>query len=71
MRNKYPGICYRCGKWCAKGDGHFEKRQGASWAVQHAACAIEHRNKKYAQVSYSLPRKRDPSTSDAGFYSNS
>ena len=42
MRNKFPGVCYRCGKWCEAGDGHFE-RLGQSWRVQHASCAIEHR----------------------------
>lgn len=47
MRNRYAGICYRCGKWCAKGAGHFE-RQGYKWRVQHAECAIIHRNPKYA-----------------------
>ena len=42
MRNKYPGICYRCGLAVAVGDGHFE-RLGKTWRVQHASCAIEHR----------------------------
>lgn len=54
MRNKYPGTCYRCGKHCAAGDGHFEKigsRQWKKWGllsssrflVQHANCAIKYR----------------------------
>lgn len=42
MRNRFPGDCYRCGRWCAAGEGHFE-RLGSAWRVQHAACAIEHR----------------------------
>lgn len=44
MRNKHPGLCYRCGVWCEAGDGHFE-RLGSGWRVQHAKCAIEHRGK--------------------------
>jgi hypothetical protein len=40
VRNKFAGICYRCGKWCNAGDGHCDKRQGSSWAVQHVTCAI-------------------------------
>lgn len=40
MRNKYPGECYRCGKWCEAGDGHFERIPGNGWRVQHARCAI-------------------------------
>jgi len=42
MRNKHPGICYRCNEWCPAGDGHFERSRGG-WRVQHAACAISHR----------------------------
>jgi hypothetical protein len=45
MRNRYPGTCYRCGKHCAAGDGHFEKIPGTrnGWRVQHANCAIKYR----------------------------
>ena len=46
MRNKYPGICYRCGKPVAAGEGHFEKIKGGypvKWRTQHAECAIQHR----------------------------
>jgi len=48
MRNKYPGTCYRCGQTVGKGQGHFEKVKGTynSWRVQHASCAIKHREKK-------------------------
>lgn len=42
MRNKHPGRCYRCGQWCAAGDGHFERFAGG-WRVQHASCAINFR----------------------------
>ena len=42
MRNKYPGICYRCGKRVEIGEGHFERYFG-TWRTQHADCAIEHR----------------------------
>lgn len=50
MRNKYPGICYRCGRYCDVGEGHFEKvpfeirKYGdPKYRVQHASCAILHR----------------------------
>lgn len=42
MRNRYAGTCYRCGKLCAAGDGHFE-RFGGGFRVQHAECAIKYR----------------------------
>ena len=42
MRNRYGGDCYRCGKWCAPGEGHFERFLGR-FRVQHATCAIENR----------------------------
>lgn len=44
MRNKHPGICYRCKKRVEAGDGHFEWHNGG-WRVQHARCAIEWRGK--------------------------
>lgn len=40
MRNRFGGTCYRCGEWCAPGDGHFERFRGG-WRTQHAACAIK------------------------------
>ena len=43
MRNKYPGICYRCGKNVEVGMGHFERVPRGGWRVQHAECAIEFR----------------------------
>ena len=45
MRNKYPGICYRCGKIVNTNEGHFERYKG-SWRVQHAKCAIKFRGSK-------------------------
>lgn len=39
MRNRYPGVCYRCGETVAPGDGHFERFAGG-WRTQHANCAI-------------------------------
>lgn len=42
MRNKFPGICYRCGFNVAAGEGHFERAKNG-WRVQHAECAITHR----------------------------
>lgn len=48
MRNKYKGICYRCGEVVLPGEGHFEKKVGTknSWRVQHASCAIKYRGTK-------------------------
>lgn len=43
MRNKYPGICYRCAKDVVPGHGHFERFKGG-WRVQHASCAIKYRS---------------------------
>lgn len=40
MRNRYPGVCYRCGHMVGKGDGHFERHQG-DWRTQHALCKRE------------------------------
>lgn len=46
MRNKYPGVCYRCGKRVEPGAGHFELIKGTyprRWRTQHAGCAIKYR----------------------------
>ena len=45
MRNKFPGTCYRCGKYVPKGAGHFERHLG-TWRVLHALCAIEQRKER-------------------------
>lgn len=47
MRNKYPGICYRCGKRVEVGKGHFERYRGR-WRLQHADCAIVYRGTDYS-----------------------
>ena len=50
MRNKFRGVCYRCGEVVEKGEGHFEKirrnhvrapGEAGKWRLQHAECAIE------------------------------
>lgn len=51
MRNKYPGVCYRCGKIVKEKKGHFERYQGR-WRTQHADCAIKFRN---TDVRYKKP----------------
>lgn len=45
MRNRYPGICYRCGKTVAAGEGHFERHNGG-WRTQHADCCIKAKEEK-------------------------
>lgn len=45
MRNKYPGMCYRCNLRVEKNEGHFERHKG-SWRTQHAQCAIDARKIK-------------------------
>ncbi len=42
MRNRYPGICYRCGERVEPNAGHFERHAGG-WRTQHAECAIAYR----------------------------
>ena len=50
MRNKHPGICYRCSKPVAVGAGHFERYNGG-WRTQHAECAIKHRLDKAKELN--------------------
>ena len=45
MRNKYPGICYKCGKYVAKNEGHFERQHG-QWLVIHVECVFQQRAEK-------------------------
>lgn len=47
MRNKYPGICYRCGQPVAAGEGHAERTE-SGWRTQHATCATKARREKNA-----------------------
>lgn len=35
MRNKYKGVCYKCGKTVDVGEGHFERNGKGGWRVQH------------------------------------
>ncbi len=59
MRNRFPGICYRCGGPVAAGDGHFEKVPGSRptrWRTQHADCAIQHRGTKVGKTEPQQPR---------------
>jgi len=53
VRNKYPGLCYRCHKWVAKGEGHFERYKGR-WRTQHASCCIVYRDLKYQEPTPEL-----------------
>lgn len=46
MRNKYGGYCYYCGKYVAKGEGHFERYKGY-WRVIHAECVFKQRKEKW------------------------
>lgn len=64
MRNKHPGICYRCGETVAPGDGHFERVSDAlrrkvratkitgKWAMQHAECAIKYRGTDHVHPTF-------------------
>ena len=45
MRNKYPGVCYKCGKLVETGKGHFERHK-AGWRVQCAEHAKKVQLKK-------------------------
>jgi hypothetical protein len=54
MRNKFPGICYRCGTHVEPGEGHFERDAvSRTWRTQHADCAIAYRG---TDVGNSEPR---------------
>lgn len=48
MRNRFPGICYKCGKEVKKGAGHFERAKPPwrGWKTIHAECAIAQRMEK-------------------------
>lgn len=60
MRNRYPGICYRCGQSVAAGDGHFERHSGG-WRTQHATCAVTHRRDRIATPKDETPNTKDSS----------
>ncbi len=55
MRNKYDGYCYRCGKKVGVREGHFERFRG-TWRLQHADCAIKHRELKQAKQKMRIKR---------------
>lgn len=41
MRNRYPGYCYKCGKYVDVGFGFFEKIYGSNgnkWRIQCVEC---------------------------------
>jgi hypothetical protein len=48
MRNRYKGMCYRCGSVVEVQQGHFERYRGG-WRTIHAQCAIEQRKEKEAR----------------------
>lgn len=66
MRNRYPGICYRCGKVVKKGDGHFEKDSNPDnpdkWRTIHAACVFEQREEKAKKLKQQYEKKEKENT---------
>lgn len=36
-RNKFGGVCHRCGKWCAPEEGFVVGKPG-EWQITHEAC---------------------------------
>lgn len=52
MRNRYPGVCYRCGKNVPPGAGYFEqiwksrRKGGQVFQVQHVECCAIARQQK-------------------------
>lgn len=45
MRNKFKGLCYKCGKPVEVGQGFFEKIRGKSWKVKHATGTIQEKKR--------------------------
>lgn len=37
MRNKYPGVCFRCGSAVPAGKGHFQREKGR-WLIRCLPC---------------------------------
>jgi hypothetical protein len=57
MRNKFPGICYRCGEPVEPYGGHFERdRVARIWRTQHADCAIAYRGTEVGNTEPRGPR---------------
>lgn len=54
MRNKYPGICYYCGKIVNKQEGHFERHKiigYTNWRTIHSECVLKQRQEKQTEAS--------------------
>jgi len=49
VKSRFAGVCYRCNKLVAAGDGHFERYNGG-WRTQHVKCSIEHKKVKAEDV---------------------
>jgi hypothetical protein len=62
MRNRFRGVCYRCGGIVEPGAGHFE-RQAGRWLTQHAACAIRYRGTPVGKTE-PLPPPPGPSVEE-------
>lgn len=74
MPNKYPGTCYKCGNYCAPGEGVFEKVSKAArskwpglpysirWQVQHHECARD-----YDRLTHYIYNRKPPLVSDAKY----
>ena len=55
MQNKFPGICYRCGKKVGKSQGFFERYRGG-WRVQHGPCAKKYKGTKHLVTNVFVDR---------------
>lgn len=74
MPNRYGGVCYKCGNWCAPGDGVFEKvsrpqrekwpnlPRSIRWQVQHHDCARD-----YDRFTHHIQNPRPPLVTDARY----
>lgn len=62
MRNKFKGVCYRCGKEVLPGEGHFQRSSKGKWkwVVQHAACAIKYRGRLLCHEPQTPPTNPPP-----------
>lgn len=58
MRNRYPGVCYRCNTRVEAGEGFFERSENRGWKVQHAGCAIKFRGTDVGVDLVAKERKR-------------
>lgn len=61
MRNKFPGVCYRCKTRVEKNEGHFERLKNTKgWRLQHADCAIKYRGQPQVQGTWTRPLPQKP-----------